>query len=61
MGRLATLMPLPSMLPSPSDSCEVWGEALLHGEASYKVILWNGDRGPAGHFDATAEHAAEPE
>ena len=39
------------MLPSPSDSCEFWGEALLHGEASYKVILWNGDRGPAGrHF-----------
>ena len=36
------------------------GEA-LHGEASYKVILWNGERGPAGHFDATAEHTAEPE
>ena len=34
---------------------------VLHREASYKVILWNGDRGPAGHFDATAEHAAEPE
>ena len=60
MGQLATLMPLPSMLPSPSDNCEVWGKA-LHGEASHRVILWNEDRGPAGHFDATAEHAAEPE